>query len=614
MNPVTTTRDRSGSWSAHSPRLFRVLVVAGAVAVATAASAQDFQVDLQLEPHDVIGLDELAILTIKVDSAGSFRRNPEPQFEIDNFNVAAGPSTSNSLRFVNGVASRSLTFTWHLQPLKVGKARVHSGFLRANGEQIDLPDRQIEVVETAPPGRRRQDARDPFRDPFFSNDPFESLFDARRRRRQRRQPAEPPKIYLSAEVRPVNPYVGEQVLYTLYLFTQADIRSVNPEELPEFKGFWTRVIPQPEQLQPDMMTLDGENIGKVVLLQRALFARRAGTFEIAPVTARLSALVPDSGPFGSLLPRTREIVRASNNLELNVRPLPTAPAGFQGAIGQLRIEAELTPNELEVGEAATLSLTLTGKGHFQGLAAPQLPTLDGIKIFPPQQQSNESVKRKNVSGKRTWSFVLVPESPGQWDLPPIELVYFDPAREQYRTAKAEGLSLAVRGSTSMVQSGGQSVDLHPIRTAALPAGGAGKLLNTSWVRPWAFALPWALAVVTLLLRRRGGSSSGHRAERKQLLQRLKLAAEEDQPRRAAAEIEDAWREFLDVRWGLPKGSASTQWGNLLAAKGAPRVAADELVALADDLHYLRYAPQLSSTAELQRELLQRSRKLARALA
>ncbi len=589
------------------------IVTALVFAAPPAAGAQDYQVDVQIEPHDVVGLDELAILTIKIDSAASLRRNPEPQFQIDNFNVAAGPSTSNSLRFVNGVASRSLTFTWHLQPLKVGRARVHTGFLLVDGEKVELPDRQVEVVETAPAGRRQQQARDPFRDPFFSQDPFESLFDRRRRQRQRRQPTEPPKIYLSAEARPSNPYVGEQVLYTLHLFTQADIRSVNPDELPEFKGFWTRIIPQPEQLQPDMMVLDGENIGKVVLLQRALFARREGKFEIAPVSARLSALVPDSGPFGSLLPRTRELIRSSNALELNVRPLPPAPPGFQDAVGQLRIEAELVPNELEVGEAATLSLTLTGKGHFQGLAAPQLPDLDGIRIFPPQQQSNESVRRKNVSGKRTWSFVLVPESPGQWDLPPIELVYFDPAQEQYLTAKAEGLSLTVRGSTSMVQNSGQSINLHPIRTAALPAVGVGKLGSSGW-QLWAFGLPWGLALATLLIRRRGGSSSGHRAERKQLLQRLKLAAEEEQPRRAAAEIEDAWREFLDVRWHLPQGSASTQWGHLLAAEGAPRRAADELVALADDLHYLRYAPQLSSTADLQRELLEKSRKLARDLA
>ena len=158
----------------------------------------------------------------------------------------------------------------------------------------------------------------------------------------------------------------------------------------------------------------------------------------------------------------------------------------------------------------------------------------------------------------------------------------------------------------MVLANGRSVELHPIRTAALPAPGAG---GWSDVRPWLFGLPWGLAVVFLVRRRRAGG--GHRPLRKRLLERLQAADSEPQPRQAAAEIEDAWREFLRDRWDLPQGSPSTQWGTLLAARGAKRNAADELVKLADDLHYLRYAPKLSSTEGLQRELVERSRKLAR---
>ena len=52
---------------------------------------------------------------------------------------------------------------------------------------------------------------------------------------------------------------------------------------------------------------------------------------------------------------------------------------------------------------------------------------------------------------------------------------------------------------------------------------------------------------------------------------------------------------------------------MLAARGVESQVAGDLVKLADDLHYLRYAPKLSSTEELQRELVERSRKLARAV-
>ena len=33
----------------------------------------------------------------------------------------------------------------------------------------------------------------------------------------------------------------------------------------------------------------------------------------------------------------------------------------------------------------------------------------GIRVFPPQQRSSESIDRKQIAGERSWSFVLVPE-------------------------------------------------------------------------------------------------------------------------------------------------------------------------------------------------------------
>ena len=570
-------------------------------ALAAAAAAQEVRVDLELGPGGSIGLDELAVLNIRVDGADVRRLRPEADFELENLRVASGPSTSNRLLFHDGAAARSLTLTWYLRPLAVGTARVHSARLRLGTREIPLPEAQLKVAE---PVERRSDvaAREPDapRD-VFRADSLENPFGAPRRRARR---VAPPQIYLRAAVEPAEPYVGEQVLYTLYLFTQADVRSVNPEELPDFKGFWSRVVPQPEQLRPKMIYRQGERIGRVVLLQRALFPRRAGRFEIEPVTARLAALMPDDSPFRSL-PRTREILRSSDPVTIDVRELPPPPTGFQGAVGEIELSAELTPTELEVGDAATLELTLSGLGHFQGLPPPLLGELPGIKVFPPQQRSNETVERKNVAGERTWSFVLVPERPGNRRLPAIEVPFFDPAQERYRLASVTPPALNVKGSTGRSQLEGRTVELHSIRTAALPPPGTGRRAD---LRPLLFGLPWLLAAAVLLLRRRG---AGHRSRRQRLLERLRLAAESGRPRQAAAEIEEAWRQFLHDRWDLPPGSPSTQWGTQLAARGVRRKAADELVKLADDLHYLRYAPKLSSTEELQRELIERSRRLAR---
>jgi len=576
------------------------------LAAAVPAVAAPLEPSLRLEP-DPIGLEELAVLEIQVDGL-EMNRHFDATFKLDNLRLVQGPSHVSSVQIINGVPSTSRSLSWRLRPLAVGPARVRDVRVQVGAEEIELDGAEITVQEEIPAERRRAAAR--ARDPFdvLRDDPFGTLFDRRRRRPRAR--AEP-KIFLRAEASPRRPWVGQQVLYTLYLLTQVDIPSVNPEEMPDFQGFWVREIPNQDRML-EMVTHEGERYGRAVLLQRALFPRRDGQLSIGPVRAQLTARIPDDSPFGAIFSRTTELERVSNGVNLEVRPLPAPPAGFRGAVGRLQLAAELEPRELAVGEAATLTLTLRGEGHLQGLPEPQLPELPGIKVFPPQQQARERLRGTVVTGTRVWSFVLVPERPGTWQLPPLEVPFFDPRKGSYQVARAGALTLTARGATSLTQDGGETVELHPIRNAALPAAQAGWRLEDA--ARWLFALPWLLVAAVLLLRRGSELGGAHRQARKALLEQLAGAVDEEQPRRAAACIEEAWRAFLNRRWGVPPGAPSNRWQALLEERGVKASHAAELVRLADDLHYLRYAPKLSSTAELQRELIERSRKLARVLA
>lgn len=87
-----------------------------------------------------------------------------------------------------------------------------------------------------------------------------------------------------------------------------------------------------------------------------------------------------------------------------------------------------------------------------------------------------------------------------------------------------------------------------------------------------------------------------------------------QARHAAGAAEQAWRDFLGERYELPPETPVAQWPGLLAQRGLKPTLGGELLRLVEDLHYLRYAPQLASTDSLQEELLERSRRLARRLA
>jgi hypothetical protein len=570
----------------------------------SAHSADDLRVAARLQP-EIIGIDEYAHLTIEVQSSGLGGPGFEPSFELDNLEIVNGPSTSQNLRFINGVTSRSLTLSWLLRPLAVGPARVHSIEVQVDDEVHSLPEKAITVQEDAV-GRPEPDGRQPV-------DPFERFFP--RLDRQARPPASSPRVFLRAEIRPKSPFVGQQALYTLYLFTQADVTSITPEKLPEFNGLWVRELPQKADPKLEMVDVDGERFGRIAVLQRAIFPLRAGSIELDAAKVQLGVRVPDR-VFGSMLSQTEQVHRDSNAVTLAVRDLPgPAPEGFHGAVGELQVTAELAPPQVEIGDAATFSVTLSGIGHLQGLPPPVLPEIAGLRAFPPQQDNDERVVNDRVQGRRTWSYVLGPEVPGRYELPAIDVPYFDPTVGEFRTARAEGTTLEVEGTAAAAIEAPIETVAGAAATANEPPREAGgpTLGRLDWPR----MLPWALVVLliatlSLVLRGRfaGARSRGPAAA---LSSALRLAASQEKPREAAALIEEGWRRFLEARWGIPPGTPSTQWGKLLSETGVPADSADRLVELADDLHYLRYAPQLSDTASLTKELIFRSTKLGRTL-
>ena len=562
---------------------------------------------------DVVGIDEVVQLDVRVDGGGFGRLRVEPDFALENLEIVAGPSRRESFSFTNGVTTRSESLIWHLRPLETGIARVHSIKVRVRDTDYDLGERVIRVQDEPPAERPRpqQRSRDPFED---LQDPFDSLWD----RRERSDRMADPKVFLKADVDPPDPFVGQQTTYTLYLYTQADISAINPEELPDFRGFWVRDIPQPAQLTPEMVEIDGERYGRVILLRRALFPIRAGEQSVETSRAHIAMRVPEAGFFGSLLSRTRDVRRTSNDLKIQVRDLPAAPEDFKGAIGSMELTAELKPLQLEVGGAATLTLTLQGKGNLQGLTEPEISAPAGVRVFPPQQSSNETLSGTDVLGERSWSYVLVPDEVGQFEIPVVRVPYFDPGTGEFAVASTDMMSLQVTPAAEIIMSDvpvaatATSGDLNPIRGASnvVPVSATAQWRR---VGTWLFAIPWGIVILLLVVRRHRSNGKSSRHARRRLEERLRLVKALERDRMIAVEIEDAWRQYLVETWDVLEDADSSRWGDLLVAKGVDSDIGSDMTQLTADIHYLRFAPQLSSTEALREELIKRSRSLLRSL-
>lgn len=594
-----------------SPAVLGVLGVLAVLPGARPALADDVDVRVTLEP-EVIGIGETATFSIEVHGEGFTSLLFQPSFELDNLEVVGGPSQREDLRLGGNTLSRTLRISWEVRPLGIGKARVHDILLQMKGSSVQLQSREIRVRREPTQQARRSYGSDEEED-----DPFQRLFG--RIPQLRRQPEEP-EVFLRAEVQPSQPVVGQQMVYSLYLYTREDIAALSTSGVPAFRGFWVQDIPIPQQIPTEMVEIDGRRFGRVPILRKAIFPLRPGRYKVEPATVDLTVQRYEREFFfGSPIARPEALQLRTEPQWVAVQPLPPPPPGFGGAVGQLALSAELQPKEVRLGEAATLTVRLSGTGNLQGVREPEIEMPAGVAVHPPQQEGKEEVKDGQVKGDRTWKYVVVPERAGRYTLETPEITYFDPAAGQYRVAASPDLSLAALPRPGAAAGNGEH-EPHGIRTAALSMGSlSGGSRRWPGLLPWLFVLPWGLALVVTLARRHSRPGLRPRprdTEAPAVLRRmgfeekLRAAEAEERPRQAAIRIEEVWREVLAGRWGIPAATPPSRWREALARK-APDEVLDDLGRLVEDLQYLRHAPQLSATESLRAEVLARSRRLLR---
>ena len=133
----------------------------------------------------------------------------------------------------------------------------------------------------------------------------------------------------------------------------------------------------------------------------------------------------------------------TNSLQVNVKPLPEAPTGFNGAVGRFDIKSKSDITELRANEALTFSLTVSGRGNLSLLEAPQVDFPQGLEAYEPKIVDNINKGDNGLSGSRTFEWIVIPQTEGKFTLPGINYVYFDPSSGHYVTKTTEPIKIKV---------------------------------------------------------------------------------------------------------------------------------------------------------------------------
>ncbi len=523
-----------------------------------------------------IGIDDVTTLSIVLDGDAAGLDASLPP--LRNLRVVAGPSTSTQISFVNGSMSRQKILSFVLRAEKTGPAEV--GAVSVQGYSPTAPI----TMEVVPGAIRPAQTQDPFGSgPFGGRDPFEEIFG----RPQRRQPTSQGKLFVDAVLSRSSALVGEPVLVTYYVYTQISLSGVEFAEAPKYPGFWAEEIDRSrEDSSGENTTVEGEAFLRYPVLERLLFPTRTGTLEIPEARLRL---VPAGGTFGVAAP----IERDTRALRVRANPLPEgAPEG--SAVGSFDVEASTDRNRVALGDALSFRFKVKGRGNLKWIdVAPNLE-IPGARVFPPRATSDLRTTRQGIEGSKTWEFVVVPEKAGALEIPSIPFSYFDLPTQSMKAKKTDAIPVTVSAAAT-TQSETPRSSSGPVALRADLDEPQSDLSQTASV----------LALVTLLAqvfawRQRSSAPPGHRSNKAAVASALRELQDEDllngTKERAAAQIAGAIESVFGSRAEWPADDTG-----------------DRLRSLAEDLEFLRFAPQLGSYDLKLKEVRDRARAALEAL-
>jgi hypothetical protein len=576
-------------------------------------SAQNVAVEARVNAERV-GIEDVLELTVEISGQGRGASAPELP-TLDGFRVTR-PSTSQRVSIVNGEMSATQSFVYQLFPQREGTFTIGAISVTHDGRTYRTEPIKVEVVSGSVLPRRPSGRGSPFDsfDPFGRSSPFS---------RPDMPEVGPEDVYLTAEVSKPSVFLGEQVLVSYRLFSRYLPLGPEIEDDPPLTGFWVEEIER-ESDSFERRTIDGKAYVTALLRQRVVFPTRTGTLEIPPLSLSLAFRVGGNDPFDSLFARaTRPITIRSKPLELDVKPLPTGgrPRDFDGAVGDYQMQATLNTDEVEAGSPVTLVLELVGEGNLRSVAAPEVSSPPGFRMFDPQTKESYQSVAGALRASKTWEYILVPESGGTKELGPWSFPYFDPSRAEYVTATAGPLLLRVAGAaaaTANASDSGASVgsrgevkllreDIRFLKAPPERLGGERAEFHKSPLFVLSLVLPvlWNLGLLAHSRRKRKERTHSHlfrsrraeRTARDRLKGAAKLAAagSRDFYEEAASAL---YRYVADKSSTSPSGLTPESMGRMLEERRVPEVLRNELRSVLAALEEARFTPGERTPAEM----------------
>ena len=397
---------------------------------------------IRVEAPDVVAVNEQFNVTFIIE--GEKSPSDFHWSEGDDFQLVWGPQkgSSSSIQIINGKRSSShqTTFTYILIPKSTGTFQLPVATAMLSGDKIASSSVSIQVVSdgasaSQSSGQGSNGAKSSGGGQTSSTGDISSG-----------------DLFLRLSLSRSEVVIGEPITATLKIYQRVNVVGFENAKLPTFNGFWSQETFAPTNIEFKRESLDDKIYNTALLRTYVLIPQQSGTITIEP--AELVCLVnvraaqsASSSLFDRFFQDEYQTIRkrvTTPAIKVKVNPLPAGqPASFGGGVGNFGISARLTTDNLKTHDAASLIITVSGRGNVALLEEPKVNFPPDFEIYDTKTTENTDKSNGGTSGSKSFEYPFIPRSHGDFTIEPVEYSYYDVNAGKYVTLRTEPLHVKV---------------------------------------------------------------------------------------------------------------------------------------------------------------------------
>ncbi len=539
---------------------------------------------------------------------------------FSNFSVISSSRTSGGgmTMYINGqlVQSGGGSENWiyTIVPAKAGKFTIEPAKVKVKGQWISSNSLTIDVSNTGTASNNPQQNKQAQQTQTQTTDASAS------------------DLFVKVFADKTKVMQGEQLTVTYKIYTRIPVSQYVIQKLPSFSGFWSYdLMKDKDKAVQYNETVNGQKYVVAEIRKVALFPQKSGTLSIDPLEVECIAQVlvkqKANNPFGNFFNDPffndpffqnafgsgyQEVKKKlkSNPLSISVSDLPGArPDDFCGLVGSLSMSAKLDKTEVKANDAVNLSITLSGKGNLNLIDKLNIDFPPDFEVYDPQVTENIS-SGNEISGSKTFTYLIIPRTPGNFKLKPVTLSYFDKGKRNYvsltsgelnlKVGKGDGSGGSYSGSTNKEDIKYIGSDIKYIENKNFAVYPKGYFFFGSGLYITLLFLPVALFIAFVILMRRyiklqsNTSLLKHKRATKVALKRLKQAntfMKANQRESFYQELSRALWGYICDKFSIPMSELSLDTAReTLSGKNIDESIRNKFIEILDNCEFARFAP------------------------